>query len=262
MQWAVNCIAPAQLNTIKYLSTIGAINYVELTLDNFVHIDPVFIVDYLAPLPIAIHIVASRFLEIDYQAKVSRAKKISTWLKPLKPLYVSDHLLEFQQQNSVHNLPGEIDYDKNRIKIINAVSEWQALLGQQILFENHASIASLGKHQSEFFAEMLTNTGAGLLFDFSNAYIADYNNILPIDAWSKLLFSCQYAHVGGFEIDSDSNLALDTHRKPLSPKVIEWMKKAFVSKKLTGCVVEASTQVAKNYLLDQLTMIEHAITPK
>lgn len=226
MQLGVNCIAPQTLTFIRELILQGRIHFCELMVDNFIHLTPEKIRAALPDIPIALHIVASRFLEKSPTELADMAALMRPWIKALQPLYVSDHLVRFAYAKQ-QLLPfiTEFDYEQDYEHIKNSVMTWQHLLESTVLFENHASITSLGKEQANFFASLIEQTQCGVLFDFSNAYIAEYNHICPMQAWDKLLPLTTHFHAGGFRLDASSGLLLDTHDAPIADEVISRIKK-------------------------------------
>lgn len=219
MRIGVNWIAPKTLAIIRELHQLGEISFCEIMVDNVAHLPPEKILHALGDIPVCLHIITSRFLSCSPQALRELAKQLQAWIKALNPFYVSDHIIDFSQ-----TIISEFDYEKNYTHIKNRVIEWQDLLDTKILFENHASITLRGKQQAQFFTSLLNDTDAGLLFDFSNAYIAELNSVAPFNDWYELITKTQHFHVGGYRIDAASGLALDTHDQPIAENVIALMQ--------------------------------------
>ena len=66
-----------------------------------------------------------------------------------------------------------------------------------------------------------------MLFDFSNAYIAEINRICAMSAWDDLIANTKHFHVGGFRVDTLTKLAIDTHDNVIAEPVIQRMQKYF-----------------------------------
>lgn len=234
----VNWISPHTLPIIRELHQQGLIQYCEIMVDNVAHLPAVKIQQALGDIPVGLHIIASRFLALSSQQLKILAAQLKPWIKALNPVYVSDHLVAHSMA-MIH----EMDYEKNYSFIKQRVTAWQELLDEKILFENHASITHQGKHQAEFFATLLQETEAGLLFDFSNAYIAEHNNIAPLENWEILLKNARYFHVGGFRCDTKTNLALDTHDQPIAENVIAYIQKYLAKIPNASLVIECNANV-------------------
>ena len=72
----VNLTSYSQLSEISQLiNNSNSVQYVELLIDNFISCDPVTIRDALCNIPVAVHIMNSRFLERDWKELEKIAKK-------------------------------------------------------------------------------------------------------------------------------------------------------------------------------------------
>lgn len=226
----VNWLSPHSAPMIKTLLTQGHANFCEIMIDNVIHLSPDKIKQAINDVPVAFHIVSSRFLERSSAELKDIAKQLRIWIQELQPIYVSDHLASFTTSDGVR-LPriAELDYERDYAHIKNKIIEWQELLDTHLILENFASTTEAGKQQAQMYEQLLAETQAGLLFDFSNAYIAQINQIAPLTAWDELIQSAQHFHVGGFRIDADSQLAIDTHDASISQEVVN-----VISKKLSA----------------------------
>ena len=224
----VNWIAPHTLPAIRALIDQGSADFCEIMVDNFIHLPAKEIKMALPDVPIALHIVASRFLEKPLDEIESLAIHLRRLIHDLQPIYVSDHLIQFTDEAG-RRLPmiAEWDYDQHYSHIKNRVLLWQELLGANVLFENHASITSRGKNQAEFYEKLIHDTHASLLFDFSNAHIAELNQICQATSWDAHIRQTAHFHVAGFKLDSTSGLALDTHDEPIADAVLTSMQTYF-----------------------------------
>lgn len=226
MRIGVNWISPTSLSIIQQLIREGLVDFCEIMVDNFAHLPTEKIKSALPDVPIGLHIVTSRFLEKSANELQTLAIHLRQWIHDLQPVYVSDHLVQFTNERGQW-LPmiTELDYDRLHAHVIQRVQEWQSLLDVQLLFENHASLTSAGKHQAAFFQDLIRETHCGLLFDFSNAYIAERNHVCALDSWDLLIKQTNYFHVGGFRVDTASRLFLDTHDQPIAEEIIPIIKR-------------------------------------
>lgn len=221
MRIGINWISPPSLIVIQQLIREGKIECCEVMVDNFAHLPAEKIKEALLGIPICLHIVTSRFLEKSVDELQELAAQLKPWIRALQPLYVSDHLVQFTNEHKQW-LPmiTELEYDQLNTHVQQRVNEWQSLLDTKIFFENHASLTSAGRYQAEFFTNLIQVTGCGMLFDFSNAFIAESNQVCKFENWLPLIKSTDYFHAGGYRIDPASQLLLDTHDQCLSSEVL------------------------------------------
>jgi uncharacterized protein (UPF0276 family) len=189
--------------------------------DNFIHFSPQQLLDALSGLPIALHIVRSRFLEKSLDELMQMGKYLRGWLTTLQPLYVSDHLTRFTTASG-RQLPvlAELDYTSCYPQVKDRIIAWQELLDTPLLLENYASLTSLGEKQVDFFKMLTTERHINLLFDFSNAYIAELNQVCTVQSWSSLIQCARHFHVAGFRLEKSTHLAIDTHDVPIATEVL------------------------------------------
>lgn len=220
----INLIAPQDLSNLQHLSQSGEIDFCELIVDNFIHISPEKIRRSLSGLPLGLHVVNSCFIERDDRNLKALAEKIRPWIHAINPIYVSDHLVK-NQDEAGQQLPFPLEVDYQNVSFIEEkVLAWQNYLDHPLLLENHASLIPNSNFQSNFFATLKKKTGVDLLFDFSNAYIADYNGVLAKSAWQSLVNDTRYFHVSGFRLDNATGFAIDTHDTPIADEVIQFME--------------------------------------
>jgi uncharacterized protein (UPF0276 family) len=215
----VNYTSSRQFALIRELIDLKAVDFVEILIDNFLTVPARSILRAFHDVPIAFHIMNSRFLESDKLRLHELSVPLKTLIKEINPLYVSDHVGRFSRNGCLLPILGEYDYCQidHAIALVNL---WQELLGTQILFENFPSYSPDGFTQPDFFKAILHETGAGLLFDISNAVIAKHNAGVPLSAWHPLVKGRCHFHAGGYSesVKSDSNsvILLDTHDRALS----------------------------------------------
>lgn len=226
MKIGINWSSHRTLPIIHELYHQGIIEFCEIIVDNFAHLPAENIRQALSSIPVSLHFVASRFLEKSPAELSQLAEVLRPWIKALQPIYVSDHLVRFTETNGKrHQLITELDYENVYDEVKDRIVTWQNLLDTQLYFENHASLTKAGQYQAAFYAKLRRDTEAGLLFDFSNAYIAEQNHVCTMQTWDALITTTTHFHVGGFRWDATSQLALDTHDAPIANAVIDIIKK-------------------------------------
>lgn len=256
----INCISPAALPLVRTLLTQNGADYCELMVDNFIHLPPAQIRAALPDVPLALHIVSSRFLEKSADELALMAQHLRSWIVELQPLYVSDHLVQFSDNHRCLPMIRELDYARDQQAIRLRVQEWQALLGVPLLLENHASLTKAGVNQASFFAELLRDTGVGLLFDVSNAHIAECNHVCDFKQWNSLINTTSYFHVAGFRCDSKTGLALDTHDRPIDDAVLARLTTHLSSRDDVCVVIECDAAAADvNVWLNEIQRVRNAL---
>lgn len=221
----VNWTYPQTFPLIKKLSDHHLIDFCEISLDNFIHLSPEVVLSTLQDIPVSFHMLSSRFLEKPDLELKEMASHARHWIRVLQPMYVSDHLAQFTHQNKQLPIFMELNYLPHYHSIKNRVSQWQELLDCTVFFENFASsLGVAGNEQPDFFAKLLVDTGAGLLFDFSNAYIAEQNQVCVFEKWNFLLSQVVHCHVGGFRKVGSPPLVMDTHDEPVADEVYHLIK--------------------------------------
>ncbi len=264
MQIGVNWIAPHTLPIIRQLIDEGLIDFCEIMVDNFAHLPAKKMTQVLPDVPFALHIIASRFMEKSPDELNQLAQQLRPWIDDLQPLYVSDHLVQFTTAEG-KRLPfiTEWDYDTQYDQLKERMQAWQDLLGVPLLWENHASLTARGKNQALFYEKLLGDNHANLLFDFSNAYIAEYNQICPAHAWDALIQNTRHFHVAGFKFDPTFSLALDTHDAPIAEPVLALMRryaaKGFFQQNKT-LVIEFDATVHFERWKNEIEKVRNALT--
>jgi uncharacterized protein len=211
----VNYTTSRQFSLIKDLIDENVVDFVEILIDNFLTVPAQSILQKFDGMPIAFHIMNSRFLETDEKKLRELSVPLKALIRDIKPLYVSDHVGNFTHNGCLLPVLGEYDY--SRIEhAIDSVSRWQDFLGTQLLLENFPSYTIDGIDQPDFFRTVLSATQAGLLFDVSNAVIAAHNAKVPLSAWDDLVSASCHFHAGGYsESEHEPSMLLDTHDREL-----------------------------------------------
>ena len=202
----------------------GHIDYCEILIDNFLHLDPH---ELLAAIkcPVAFHIMRSRFLENDRESLIWMAERIRYHAHILKPIYISDHLASFSCNGQNLSFLSEIDY-RNREILLEKTSWWQEQVGEKLFLENFPSILDGGFEAPEFFSNLRRKTGAGLLFDISNAVCSEINCGASPESWIGEANETRHFHVGSYEPSvSDPNVMIDTHGTEISLETLKFLSK-------------------------------------
>ncbi|MDL5594222.1 methanobactin biosynthesis cassette protein MbnB [Metapseudomonas otitidis] len=209
---------------VRRLLAEGRIDYVELLIDNFLTLDA----DTLAgafDAPMGFHIMFSRFIEADAASLDDMAQRLRTLIDRVKPLYVSDHVARFSHEGRQLYHLAEIDYQADYARVRDAVDAWQQRLGCQLLLENYPSILEGGHDAPAFFERLCRETGAGVLFDISNAVCAHLNCGVPLEAWLPVIDASRHFHVAGYNLSIlQPHLVLDTHDRPLSDETLAFIE--------------------------------------
>ncbi|WP_394832101.1 DUF692 family protein [Pendulispora rubella] len=228
----VNWTRAVHLPLIRSMVRKGQADFVEVLIDNFLHVEPEDMAAALDGAPVAFHIMHSRFLERTEVQLASMASRIRTMARELRPLYISDHLLRFTVDGREVPFLPELDYGRGYDLACRRVTSWQEQLGAPVLFENYPSIFDSGLEQPAFLERLFRETGAGLLFDVSNAVCAHRNCQLPLDAWDTLLESATHGshlHVGGYEPSSEAPfVSLDLHGSALADDTLDYLERVFL----------------------------------
>jgi len=176
---------------------------------------------------VAIHSVG---LSVGSASGVDRAhlERLRRFLAGFDPLLVSGHLAWSTHAGTYLNDLLPMPYDEESLRIVSAhVDEVQDALGRRYVVENPASYVGFGAStmtEVEFFAELASATGCGLLCDVSNVHVSaanmgydayDYIDAFPADAVVEI-------HLGGFTAEADAaspggEVLIDTHAAPIAP---------------------------------------------
>ena len=260
MKFGVNLIAPTTLPVVRTWILNGRADFCEIMVDNFIHLDPHAVRALLPNIPVAFHLVATRFLERDQRSLKILAKRLRDWIAVFSPIYVSDHLVYFTAGKERLSVIREPHYAKCAPELKRAVSRWQEELNVTVYLENHASLTLAGLEQPAFFAELMAETGCGLLFDSSNALIAERNISVNRSDWHGLIVKTPHWHVGGFKQDTATKLWLDTHDEAIDPQSLAELK--FYTPKTLVIEVYAK-HLAADWLsiADQVKRPQHKLAP-
>ncbi|MBB5018603.1 hypothetical protein HNQ59_001894 [Chitinivorax tropicus] len=196
---------------VQQLAREGAIDYVELLIDNFLHV-PVAEMAAAFDVPVGFHIMFSRFIEVDDATLDTFAAQLKPFIDTLQPLYVSDHIAYFTHQGRALFHLGEIDYQADFERVRERILKWQALLGCQMHVENYPSIVDGSDDAPMFFERLMADTGCGTLFDLSNAVCAWRNGGPSLHAWREVMKQARHFHVSSYNTAfADDRVTVDSH---------------------------------------------------
>lgn len=208
----INWTGVRDLESLEFMVSENHIDFIEILIDNFLSCDVSSLLDVTKDTPCAFHIMNSRFLDNDINNLISMSKSINLLRKELNPIYISDHLGKFYYKDFTLPQMLEVDYALDKNKALEKVSIWQDLLDCQLLLENYPSIFSQEVGQSDFFEELIKETNCGLLFDISNAIIAESNIGYSISNWDNLAKNTNHFHIAGYAPCGIEDVFLvDTH---------------------------------------------------
>ncbi|RMH94898.1 methanobactin biosynthesis cassette protein MbnB [Lysobacter pythonis] len=210
---------------VRRLLASGRIDYVEMLIDNFLSVPP----DELEngfDAPVGFHIMFSKFIENDEAALESMARRLRDLIDRLKPLYVSDHIARFTHEGRQLYHLAEIDYVRDYEQVKRRVDWWQQKLGCRLHLENYPSIMDGGHDAPRFHERLQRDTGAGVLFDVSNAVCAHLNCGVALEAWEGVIETNSHFHVAGYNLSILApHLIVDTHDRALSDTTLAFLER-------------------------------------
>ncbi|MGH1347793.1 MAG: multinuclear nonheme iron-dependent oxidase [Nannocystales bacterium] len=240
-----------------------ALTFVEILWDNYLHLDPDVIArsfEALAPR-VALHVMWTGFVHTSAERLDRILDCMSTHIRALDPVYVSDHLLRTVAGDRYLAQPEDLDYEADLEQTCRRVQRYQEATGRRLLLENIASAGPQGVGQADFAGEVLRRTGAGLLFDVSNAIVAETNGGDPVHAWSSLLSQAPvHAHVGGYRLDPHDGKLRDSHGDPLSPASLDLVALLGRQGQLRSICLEREKEKTASDVADDLRRLNQALT--
>jgi uncharacterized protein len=201
------------------------IDYCELLIDNFLHVPPAELAESF-DCPIGFHIMLSRFLECQEDLLEDIAKQLRAHIAVLRPLYVSDHVAHFSHRGKRLFHLGELDYHADYDMARKRVDIWQEMLGQRLYLENYPSIMDGGWDAPAFFMRLIEDTGAGVLFDASNAVCALRNCGAPLELWDDVIASTRHFHVSSYSNSFiEPYITVDAHDGLMAPDTLSFLRR-------------------------------------
>lgn len=227
MKIGINWTNGLHCKLVSNLLKNANINLCEILIDNFLHYDPYELKEYLGETPVSFHIMRSHFLERNINDLLQLASRIKIFSDVLQPLYISDHVAKFTYEGK--NLPFtfEINYEQSYEQAVERVKFWQDCFGTVLYLENFPSQqAEFGRAQIDFFKRLINETEANILFDISNAIVAQHNcNVNPLD-WLPILKKTNHFHLGSYSFTEGAiRIAIDTHDQPVSEDTLSYLRK-------------------------------------
>ncbi|WP_457796300.1 methanobactin biosynthesis protein MbnB [Methylocystis sp. S23] len=225
MQVGLNFTLGGTHEMVQRMIDDGHLDYCELLIDNFLQAPP----DDLArhfQCPVGFHVMFSKYLESDLDFLEDLAKRLRVLIDAMHPLYVSDHMAHFTHRGRRLFHLGEIDYANEYDQVRRKVDIWQRLVGQKIYIENYPSIMDGGWEAPAFFERLTRDTGAGVLFDASNAVCAFRNCGAPLELWDSVIASTEHFHVAGFNLSIiEPHITVDSHDGDLARETLAFLER-------------------------------------
>jgi uncharacterized protein (UPF0276 family) len=147
-------------------------------------------------------------------------KAIAQLIKRFEPHHFSEHLAWSSHGGHYHNDLLPVPYHKESLqKVVSHIHEIQDAIQRPLIIENPSSYLSFQNSnfsETQFLAEIVQQTGCGLLLDVNNVYVSCVN--LQLDAMQYLndfpIEQVKQIHLAGFAQDFDSagnRLLIDHH---------------------------------------------------
>jgi uncharacterized protein len=210
MLLGTNVTSAANLRDGERFFAAGLVDFHELLIDNFVHLDPNAVARRLADRPVGLHIMVSRFLDRDRDELARLGNRLRRFVRTLRPIYVSDHLGHYEVDGRL--LPELVEVDYNDRSLFTAIARWQDMLACTLLLENFPSGSDNGRGQVEFFEELTRQVPVLPLFDLSNAVIAEKNGGAVTEDWLCSSLPLSACHISGYRTSAvDPDLLIDSH---------------------------------------------------
>jgi len=174
-------------------------------------------------------------------------RKLKSLVMRFEPGLVSEHLswgaIAGRHLNDLLPLP----YTEEVLNVVCAhVRETQDFLGRQILVENisaylqfqHSTMA-----EADFIAELVSETGCGMLLDVNNLYVNAVNHGMDALAYLRRIpgGAIKEIHLAGF--DSADDLLIDTHGKRVAEPVWELYRHALAHFGPVPTLIEWDTDI-------------------
>lgn len=246
MKLGANWSGQRELPVLQEVLSNVEVDFVELLIDNFLLTDPCSILKILDGRDCAFHIMNSQFLHKDTQALKVMAKLLQKLSKTLNPIYVSDHLGVFYFHGQALPQMLEVDYVHQKECIFQQTDIWQSILDCKLLLENYPSVTPQGQLQTEFYRDLIDQVECGLLFDISNAVVAERNVGEAKDSWLPLLANTQNYHIAGYEECTDGGFLVDTHNQCIDSVSLDFLAKISRTQNIKSISVERDGNFISN----------------
>jgi len=237
--------------------------FVEILYDNWVYLDSEKILEALSGISdrVAFHIMWSRFLELDEADLQLFLRRLKVLVDEVNPLYVSDHLCRFSLGHNFNsNFALEYDY-LNLDHTIERVKRYQDYIERQLLLENFASHIASQRRQLDFFESLVTHTECGILFDISNARVAEDNGCVGLEEWIAFLANQKNlrTHVGSYHYNEEWQCYCDSHGDDLSPQTLKDIQRVVSSLDVASICYEREHNKVAEKMVEELKMIKKSV---
>jgi uncharacterized protein len=261
MKIGINWTSTRDLTSVREIINKGAIDFVEIMIDNFLSCNAASIKSVLDGTACAFHIMNSRFLHQDSEVLMEIAYKINELSSVLNPIYTSDHLGKFLHRGHYFPQMLEVNYVTDLGYCSEKLSHWQAILGSTLFIENYPSIIGQPYKQADFFVQLRRSTSCNLLFDISNATIAEINTGEDATAWQILSTDTNHFHIAGFAKTSFlPHFIVDTHDCNIDQRSIQLAEKILHNRKeITICVERDSNFEVENWM-NEISRVRNLIS--
>ena len=180
---------------------------------------------------VSMNIGSSDPLNFEYLGKL---KELSEFVQPQ---LISDHLCwtGVAGLNSHDLLPMPLT-DESLQHVINRVDQVQDFLERPLVLENPSTYLEFQHSaltESEFFSELVTATGCGMLLDVNNVFVSSFNHGFDAEAFIRQL---PHEHIVQIHLAGPSDCGdclIDTHDQPVPAKVWQLYQ---LAQQLTGGV--------------------------
>jgi hypothetical protein len=166
----------------------------------------------------------SHFIERNLGELKIIGKQFKKIYNKMNTIYISDHVAKFHYDGLPLPIIAELSYQEVLEQIIDRVSIWQEILNTKLLIENFPSMTSHGLNQPSAFHSITRQTGCGILFDISNAIVANRNTGVEISQWSDSLGEISNFHAAAYatQIIHGKQFLVDSHDGILSQDTLHW----------------------------------------
>ncbi len=82
-----------------------------------------------------------------------------------------------------------------------------------------------GNDQADFYARLVADTGCGVLFDLSNAVVAELNTGYPALRWLPVVRAMPHFHIAGYRrTEGEPALVIDSHDSPIAEDTLAFLR--------------------------------------
>lgn len=159
---------------------------------------------------------------------VDHLNRLKAVVDRYEPELVSEHLAWSTHQGQYFNDLMALPYTQETLaSVVDHIDQAQTHLGRRLLIENPSTYIAFDQsdmHEADFVAEVVRQTGCGLLLDVNNAYVTCTNHGLDLQIYlSKLpLSKVAEIHLAGHAVDQadgQPTLLIDAHDRHVADPV-------------------------------------------